>query len=47
MKRPLIILMASAVPVAAALVPMAANAAARDSTPVAATSCVAVPPLHP
>ncbi|MFG2045025.1 hypothetical protein [Dactylosporangium sp. NPDC048998] len=29
-KRPLIILMASAVPVAAALVPMAANAAARD-----------------
>ncbi|HTJ35657.1 MAG TPA: tannase/feruloyl esterase family alpha/beta hydrolase [Dactylosporangium sp.] len=47
MKRPLIILMAAAVPVAAALVPMAANAAFRDGKPVAATSCAAVPVSAP
>jgi hypothetical protein len=47
MKRRLIILMAAAVPAAAALVPMAANAAPRDSGTVAATTCAAVPVSAP
>ena len=47
MKRRLIILMAAAVPAAAALVPMAANAVSRDSGTVAATTCAAVPVSAP
>ncbi|MEU8384270.1 tannase/feruloyl esterase family alpha/beta hydrolase [Streptosporangium sp. NPDC048865] len=43
MKRRLIALMAAAVPALAVLVPTAADAVSRDSGPVAATTCAAVP----
>src|SRR5689334_11945787 len=45
MKKPLLILLAAAVPVAAALVPMAANAASRDSKP--SSACAAMPVSAP
>ncbi|MFC0504976.1 tannase/feruloyl esterase family alpha/beta hydrolase [Micromonospora costi] len=47
MKQRLILLMAAAVPLSAALVPMAANAVTRDSGQVAATTCAAVPVSAP
>ncbi|MFF3439490.1 tannase/feruloyl esterase family alpha/beta hydrolase [Streptosporangium sp. NPDC002721] len=47
MKRRLIALMAAAVPALAVLVPTAAGAVARDSGPVAATTCAAVPVSPP
>jgi Tannase and feruloyl esterase len=47
MKRRLIILVAAAVPAAAALLPVAANAVPRDSGPAAATTCAAVPVSAP
>jgi hypothetical protein len=47
MKRRLITLMAAAVPAAAALVPMAANAVTHDSGSAAASACAAVPVAAP
>ncbi|MFC7385704.1 tannase/feruloyl esterase family alpha/beta hydrolase [Sphaerisporangium rhizosphaerae] len=47
MKRRLIVLMAAAVPAAAALTPTAAGALSRDSGPAAATTCAAVPVSAP
>lgn len=43
MKRPLMILLAAAVPVAAVILPVASNAATRDSGTTAATACAPVP----
>lgn len=43
MKRPLMIVLAAAVPVAAAILPVASNAATSDSGTTAATACVPVP----
>jgi hypothetical protein len=47
MKRRLIVLLAAAVPAAAVLVPMAANAVSRDNGRATATTCAAVPVSAP